>query len=186
MHRVFGQLRLGLAVSIGAVLVLASLPEAPARVQAESVATPTPYHEGVPAADATPHAMEPPLFPLPSAEDRASAEAMAAGGASMIAMGETMEGAATLLLAANDPSLTDLGQPWLLDAQALRRQAAWMVLSSTAADMIHDPATAHELNARNLKGNGLAMGAEGRAMAEHGRAMTAPSVATSSGRMSNW
>ena len=37
--------------------------------------------------------------------------------------------------------------------------------------MIHDPAKAHEINARNLKGNGLAMSAEGQAMAEHGQAM---------------
>ena len=63
------------------------------------------------------------------------------------------------------------GQHWVLDAQALRQQAAWMVLSATAADMIHDPATAHELNAWNLKGNGLAMTGEGQAMVEHGQAM---------------
>jgi hypothetical protein len=77
------------------------------------------------------------------------------------------------MLGSNDPQLVELGQHWVLDAQAMRQQAAWMVLSATAADMIHDPATAHELNAWNLKGNGLAMDAEGNAMAEHGREMTA-------------
>jgi hypothetical protein len=98
---------------------------------------------------------------------------MAAGSVAMIRMAQVMDEAATLLLATNDAQLVDLGRHWVLDAQALRQQAAWMALSATAADMIHDPATAHELNARNLKGNGMAMTAEGRVMAEHGRAMTA-------------
>jgi hypothetical protein len=97
---------------------------------------------------------------------------MATGAAAMVHMAQAMDDAATLLLDSNDPQLVDLGQHWVLDAETLRRQAAWMVLSATAADMIHDPATAHELNAQNLKGNGMAMTAEGQAMAEHGRAMT--------------
>lgn len=134
-------------------------------------ATPTPYHEGVPSLQASPHAMEPPLYPLPSAEDRASADAMAAGSIAMIQMAVAMEESSALLLGADDPDLVALGRHWILDARALPQQAAWMVLSATAADMIHDPATAHELNARNLKGNGLAMAAEGQAMADHGRAM---------------
>jgi hypothetical protein len=117
--------------------------------------------------------MGPSLYPLPTAEDRASADAMAAGGAAMIEMARLMDEAAGLLLGSNDPRLVELGQHWVLDAQALRQQAAWMVLSAMAADMIHDPAAAHELNAWKLKGNGLAMSAEGKAMAEHGREMTA-------------
>jgi hypothetical protein len=98
---------------------------------------------------------------------------MASGATAMIQMAQIMDQAANLMLGANDPQLIELGQHWVLDAQALRQQAAWMVLSATAADMIHEPATAHELNARNLKGNGMAMRAEGRVMAEHGRAMAA-------------
>jgi hypothetical protein len=116
--------------------------------------------------------MQPSLYPLPGAEDRASADAMAAGGAAMIQMAQVMDEAAALMLGSDDPQLEALGQHWVLDAQALRQQAAWMVLSATAADMIHDPAKAHEINAWNLKGNGLSMGAEGEAMAEHGREMT--------------
>lgn len=134
-------------------------------------ATPTPYHEGIPGGIATPHAMAPSLYPLPSPEDRASAEAMAAGAAAMVRMAQVMDEAATLMRDSDNPELIDLGRHWALDAQALRQQAAWMVLSATAADMIHDPATAHEINARNLKGNGLAMSSEGQAMAEHGQAM---------------
>lgn len=165
--------RLWLAVSVGAVMMLAGLPAAKTPVHAETAATPTPYHEGVPSADATPHAMTPSLYPLPSAEDRASADAMAAGATAMIQMANTMDEAAALMLASNDSQLGELGQHWVLDAQALRQQAAWMVLSATAADMIHDPAKAHEINIWNLKGNGLAMAAEGQTMAEHGQAMTA-------------
>jgi hypothetical protein len=173
MKRVSRDARLWMVVSIGIVVLLAATPAANTRVHAGAAATPTPYHEGVPGGEATPHAMEPTLYPLPAAEDRASADAMAAGGAAMIEMARAMDEAAALMLESGDPQLVALGQHWVLDAQALQRQAAWMVLSATAADMVHDPATAHEINARNLKGNGLAMAAEGRAMAEHGRAMTA-------------
>jgi hypothetical protein len=153
-------------------MLLAGMPAPNTRVHAEAAATPTPYYEGVPREEATPHAMEPPLYPLPAAEDRASADAMATGGAAMIEMARVMDEAAALMLNSDDPQLVALSQHWVLDAQALRQQASWMVLSATAADMIHDPAKAHELNAWNLRGNGLAMAAEGQAMADHGRAMT--------------
>ena len=172
MYRVFSDARFGIAVSVGTVILLVAAPAANTPVHGGAETTPTPYHEGVPGGEATPHAMDPARYPLPSPADRASADAMAAGSAAMIRMGQVMDEAATLLLGSNDPQLIDLGQHWVLDAQALRQQAAWMVLSATAADMIHDPATAHEVNARNLKGNGLAMTAEGQAMAEHGRSMT--------------
>ncbi|MDF3052415.1 MAG: hypothetical protein K0S19_520 [Geminicoccaceae bacterium] len=173
MRRVTRDIRFGVIVGVSAVALLTfQIGESP-YVRAEQGTTPTPYHEGVPSAGATPHAMEPSLYPLPNPEDRASADAMAAGSVAMIRMAQVMDEAATLLLATNDAQLVDLGRHWVLDAQALRQQAAWMALSATAADMIHDPATAHELNARNLKGNGMAMTAEGRVMAEHGRAMTA-------------
>lgn len=74
MNRALRQLWLCFAVSVGVVMVLISLLEAPTRVHAEPVAMPTLYHEGVSDRDATPHAMEPSLFPLPAAEDRASTE----------------------------------------------------------------------------------------------------------------
>lgn len=173
MNRVLSQLRLFFAVSVGAAVVLVSLPEAPTHVHAETFATPTPYHEGVPHVEATPHPMAPSLYPLPSAEDRVSADAMAAGGAAMIQMATTMDETAALMLGSDDGQLVALGQHWALDAQALRQQAAWMVLSATAADMVHDPAQAHEINTWNLKGNGLAMTIEGQAMADHGQEMAA-------------
>jgi hypothetical protein len=172
MDRVIASARLWIAVSVGSVILLAAIPAANTRVHAGAAATPTPYHEGVPSGDATPHVMQPSLYPLPGAEDRASADAMAAGGAAMVQMAQVMDEAAALMLGSDDPQLVALGQHWVLDAQALRQQAAWMVLSATAADMIHDPAKAHEINAWNLKGNGLSMAAEGEAMAEHGQEMT--------------
>lgn len=173
MRRISGAVRFWAVLGFGALIVLAVHSGETIQVRAEAAATPTPYHEGVPSTIASPHAMEPPLYPLPSPDDRASADAMAAGAAAMIRMAQVMDAAATLMLDSNDPQFVDLGQHWVLDAQALRQQAAWMVLSATAADMIHDPATAHEINARNLEGNGLAMTAEGRSMADHGRSMTA-------------
>ena len=172
MHRITRDIRFGVVVGVGAVVLLTFQTGESPYVRAEQGTTPTPYHEGVPSAGATPHAMEPSLYPLPSPEDRASGDAMATGATAMIQMARVMDGAATLLLDSNDTQLIELGQHWVLDAQALRQQAAWMALSATAADMIHDPATAHELNAHNLKGNGMAMTAEGSVMAEHGRAMT--------------
>jgi hypothetical protein len=172
-HHITVRVRFWLVFGAGVLIVLAGHDAGRAEVIAQATATPTPYHEGVPGGIATPHAMPPSLYPLPSPEDRASAEAMIAGGAAMIRVAEVMDEAATFMLDTNDPVLVDLGEHWALDAQALRQQAAWMVLSATAADMIHDPAKAHEINAWNLKGNGLAMSAEGQAMAEHGRAMTA-------------
>jgi len=173
MPRFSGAVGFWVALGFGALIVLAEHSGETIQVRAEAAATPTPYHQGVPAPVASPHVMEPPLYPLPGPEDRASADAMAAGGAAMIRMAQVMDAAATLMLDSSDPQLVDLGQHWVLDAQALRQQAAWMVLSATAADMIHDPATAHEINARNLKGNGMAMTAEGQSMADHGRSMTA-------------
>ena len=173
MQRHVRDVRFWLTVGASVLIVLAAHGGVRTRVRAQAAATPTPYHEGVPSAAATPHAMAPQLYPLPSPEDRASADAMAAGATAMIDMARAMDDAATLLLDSNDPQLRELGQHWVLDAQALRQQAAWMVLSATAADMIHDPATAHEVNVWNLKGNGMAMTAEGQAMAEHGRSMTA-------------
>jgi hypothetical protein len=172
MLRVTGDARPWIALSAVAAIFLGAMPTAMTRVEARTEATPTPYHEGVAVGEATPHVMEPSLYPLPDAEDRASADAMAAGATAMIQMARVMDEAASLMLASGDPELVALGQHWVLDAQALRQQAAWMVLSATAADMIHDPATAHELNARNLKGNGMAMTAEGQAMAAHGQDMT--------------
>lgn len=121
-------------------------------------------------------ALAPVLYPLPSAEDRASADAMAGGGGAMVEMARVMDDAVALMLGSDDAQLVALGRHWALDAQALRRQAAWTVFSATAADMVHDPAKARGLNAWNLKGNGMAMSAEGRAMAEHGHAMTAQVV----------
>jgi hypothetical protein len=173
MHRITADIRYWLALGCGVLVVLATHTDDTFHMRAEAAATPTPYHAGVPGLAASPAAIAPPLYPLPGPEDRASADAMAAGATAMIRMAQGMDAAAALLLDSNDPDLVALGQHWALDAQALRRQAAWMVLSATAADMFHDPATAHELNARNLKGNGMAMTAEGRAMAEHGRSMTA-------------
>lgn len=173
MHRFPGDVRLWIVMGVGAISLLAGMQPANTRVHANAAETPTPYHEGIPDGVATPHVMKPSRYPLPAAADRASADAMAAGGAAMIEMASVMDEASALLAASGDPQLADLGEHWVLDAQALRRQAAWMLLSATAADMIHNPATAHELNARNLKGNGLAMSAEGQAMAEHGREMTA-------------
>jgi hypothetical protein len=176
MHRFTNHVRFWVAVGAGTLIILIVLTTHRGETfhaRAEAATTPTPYHEGVPSAGATPHAMEPSLYPLPSPEDRASVDAMTAGSVAMIHMAQIMDEAATLLLAASDAQLVDLSRHWAFDAQALRQQAAWMVLSATAADMIHDPATAHELNARNLKGNSMAMTAEGRVMAEHGRAMTA-------------
>ncbi len=172
MQRHVRDVRFWLTVAASALIVLAAHGGVRSQVRAQAAATPNPYHEGVPSAAATPHAMVPQRYPLPSPEDRASADAMIAGATAMIDMAQVMNEAATLLLDANDPQLKDLGQHWVLDAQALRQQAAWMVLSATAADMIHDPATAHEVNVWNLKGNGLAMTAEGQAMVEHGRLMT--------------
>jgi len=132
--------------------------------------SPTPYHEGVPSPIASPGAE---LYPLPAPADRASADAMAAGGAAMVQAAAAMDDAATIMLASNDPQLVAMAHHWVLDAQALRQQAAWMVLSATAADMVHDPARAHEINAWNLKGNGMAMVEEGVAMREHGQTMIA-------------
>lgn len=171
MQRHFRDVRFWLIMGATALIVLTAHGGERTRVSAHEAATPTPYHEGVPSAAATPHAKAPQRYPLPSPEDRASADAMAAGATAMIEMAQVMDEAAALLLNANDPQLQELGQHWVLDAQALRQQAAWMVLSATTADMIHDPATAHELNAWNLKGNGLAMTGEGQAMVEHGQAM---------------
>ena len=174
MHRIAHDIRFWAAVGVGARhrASRGGLGR-DAHGPAEQTATPTPYHEGVPSRGRDSARDGPARYPLPSPEDRASADAMAAGATAMIHMAQAMDEAATLLLDANDPQLVDLGQHWVLDAQALRQQAAWMVLSATAADMIHDPATAREVNAWNLKGNGMAMTAEGQAMAEHGRAMTA-------------
>ena len=47
--------------------------------------------------------MAPPLYPLPSPEDRASAEAMAAGAAAMMGMAQVMDEAATLMLDSGHP-----------------------------------------------------------------------------------
>jgi hypothetical protein len=172
MSRLWGDGRRWWILSAGAVVFVAAQVGQSSVITAEVTATPTPYHEGVPGLTASPHAMEPPLYPLPAPEDRASADAMAAGAAAMIEMAGALEAAADRLLSANDAKLVELGQHWMLDAQALQQQAAWMVLSATAADMIHDPRTAHEINAWNLRGNGMVMTAEGQAMAEHARSMT--------------
>ena len=173
MRRCVNNVRTWLTVGAIALIVLAPHGSERTQGRAQAAATPTPYHDGLPGLVASTHAMDPSLYPLPSPEDRASADAMTAGSVAMIRMAQVMDEAATLLLQANDAQLVDFGRHWVLDAQALRQQAAWMVLSATAADMIHDPATAHEVKLWSLKGNGLAMTAEGRAMAEHGRSMTA-------------
>jgi hypothetical protein len=171
VHDFTGDVQSWLVLGAAGLVLLAGQAAMAAQETAGATPTPTPYHEGVPGGVATPHAMAPPLYPLPSPEDRASAEAMAAGAAAMERMAQVMDEASAIMLDSGNPDLVDLGRHWTLDAQALRQQAAWMILSATAADMIHDPAKAHEINARNLKGNGLAMSAEGEAMAEHGQAM---------------
>jgi hypothetical protein len=117
MHRISGDARLWIVVGVGAVTLLAGMPAANTRVHAGAAATPTPYHEGVPGGDATPHVMQPSLYPLPGAEDRASADAMAAGGAAMIQMAQVMDEAAALMLGSDDPQLVALGQHWVLDAR---------------------------------------------------------------------
>ena len=140
---------------------------------ATAPSTPTPYHEQFPPLASTPHPMTPTVYPLPAAEDSTSAAAMTAGGAAMIAAAEGMSRAAETMIASNVPELDDLGQHWAQDAAALRERGAWMVLAATAESMVHDPDRAHELNLRNLRGNGLSMAAEGQAMIDHGTAMTA-------------
>lgn len=135
--------------------------------------TPTPYHEGFPSPEASPHAMPPPVYPLPAAEDVATANSMAAGGTAMIQAAAGMSGAAQTMIASGDPALNELANHWEQDARALREQGAWMVLAATADSMIHDPDKARELNLQNLRGNGMSMAAEGQAMVEHGNEMAA-------------
>ena len=76
-------------------------------------------------------ALAPVLYPLPSAEDRASADAMAGGGGAMVEMARVMDDAVALMLGSDDAQLVALGEHWALDAQALRRQAAWTVRATS-------------------------------------------------------
>lgn len=156
-------------VSVG-LLVVAARQESP--VAGASI-TPTPYHEGFPSPEASPHAMAPTVYPLPAAEDLATANTMAASGSAMIQAAAGMSRAAQTMIASGDPTLNELANHWEQDAWALREQGAWMVLAATADSMIHDPDKAREVNLQNLRGNGMSMVAEGQAMADHGREMLA-------------
>jgi hypothetical protein len=168
--RRFGTIALALGVAVGLLVVGATRGAEPI-VAAQ--ATSTPYHEGFPSPAASPEAMLPTVYPLPAPQDLATADMMTAGGAAMIQAAEGMAGAAQTMLASDVQEVIDRGQHWAEDARALRERGAWMVLSSTAESMVHDPDKAHELNLQNLRGNGLSMAAEGRAMSEHGKEMAA-------------
>lgn len=165
----FGARGLATMVVAAAVLTLGALDRR--QPAAGVVPTATPYHEGQPSPIATPHAMIPTLYPLPGPADPASSETMATGGAAMVQAADDMDRAARLMIASDVPALVDRGRHWELDARALRDRGAWMVLSASAESMVHDPATAAELNLESLRGNGLSMAAEGRAMVEHGQTM---------------
>jgi hypothetical protein len=162
-----------LAALLAAVGVLLGLTVRQDRPPAIGLAPLTAYGEGVSSPVASPHVMPTPLYPLPSAADLTSANAMTAGGATMIQAAAAMEQAAQTMIAAADPAVVDLGEHWLQDAQTLRDHGAWMMLSETAGSMVHDPDKAHELDLYSLRGNGMSMAAEGQAMADHGREMLA-------------
>ena len=164
------------AIVFAVIIVSAGLLVVAARQQspvAGASTTPTPYHEGFPSPEASPHAMAPPVYPLPAAEDVATANSMAAGGTAMMQAAAGMSQAAQTMIASGDPTLNERAQHWEQDARALREQGAWMVLAATADSMVHDPDKAHELNLQNLRGNGMSMAAEGQAMVEHGNEMAA-------------
>ena len=156
-------------VSVG-LLAVAARQQSPV---AGAATTPTPYHEGFPSPEATPHAMPPSLYPLPAAEDVATANTMATGSTAMIQAAAGMSRAAQTMVASGDPTLSELANHWEQDARALREQGAWMVLAATADSMVHDPDKAREVNLQNLRGNGMSMAAEGQAMVEHGNEMAA-------------
>lgn len=153
-----------------ALLVVAARQQSPV---AGASTTPTPYHEGFPSPEASPHAMIPTVYPLPAAEDLETANSMAVGGTAMIQAAAEMSQAAQTMIASGDPTLNELANHWEQDARALREQGAWMVLAATADSMIHDPDKAREVNLQNLRGNGMSMAAEGQAMVEHGNEMAA-------------
>lgn len=157
----------GFIFSMG-LLIVAARQQSPV---AGASTTPTPYHEGFPSPEASPHAMTPPVYPLPAAEDAATANTMAAGGTAMIQVAAGMSQAAQTMIATGDPTLNELANHWEQDARALRDRGAWMVLAATADSMVHDPDKARELNLQNLRGNGMSMAAEGQAMVEHGNEM---------------
>lgn len=164
------------AIVLAVFIVSVGLPAVAAHQQspvAGASTTPTPYHEGFPSPEASPHVMAPPVFPLPAAEDVATANSMAAGGTAMIQAATGMSRAAQTMIASGDPALNELANHWEQDARALREQGAWMVLAATADSMVHDPDKARELNLQNLRGNGMSMAAEGQAMVEHGNEMAA-------------
>lgn len=140
---------------------------------AGAATAPTPYHEGFPSPEASPHAMPPSLYPLPAAEDVATANTMATGSTAMIQAAAGMSRAAQTMVASGDPILSEFANHWEQDARALREQGAWMVLAATADSMVHDPDKAREVNLQNLRGNGMSMAAEGQAMVEHGNEMAA-------------
>lgn len=167
--RTFGRIFAGLTVAVSLLFLLGL---GNRRADGAQV-TPTPYHEGQPSPVASPDTMTPTVFPLPAPQDLATADMMTAGGAAMIQAAEGMAAAAQTMLGSDVPEMVDLGQHWTQDARALRERGAWMVLSSTAESMVHDPDKAHELDLQSLRGNGLSMAAEGQAMSAHGKEMAA-------------
>lgn len=168
--RRFGSIALALG-AIGGVLVAGANRSVEPSLAAQVTATP--YHEGFPSPVASPGTTVQALYPLPAPQDLATADMMAAGGATMIQAAKGMAEAAQMMRASDVPEAVDRGQHWAEDARALRERGAWMVLASTSESMVHDPDRARELNLQSLRGNGLSMSAEGRAMAEHGKEMAA-------------
>ena len=126
-------------MSVGSVILLAAMPAANTQILPRRQPRQPPITRASRGADATPHAMAPPLSAARPGRP-GQCRCHGRGRRAMIHMAQAMDEAAALMLD-DDPQLVDLGQHWVLDAQALRQQAAWMVLSATAADMIHDPAT---------------------------------------------
>lgn len=159
-----------LVIAVGLVLTLAP---GQGRPVSGARPSPTPYHEGQPNPMGSPFPMTTPAFPIPEAQDLATADTMTAAGAAMIRAAEGMAETATTMIASGVPALVDLGGHWAQDARALRERGAWMVLAATADSMVHDPDNARELNLQNLRGNGLSMTAEGQAMVDHGEEMLA-------------
>lgn len=159
---------------IGLVIdIVASTTGDHGKTAAQTELTSTPYHGEVPSPEASPPDGQGHTMPLPSAQDRATANSMTNAGIAMIQAAQSMEAAATVMVASGNQTLVDLGGHWYQDARALRDQGAWMIVAATSDSMIHDPNKARELDVANLQANGLTMETEGQAMADHGRAMLA-------------
>lgn len=112
--------------------------------------------------------------PNPSTE--IELDPMTAAALSMLQSADVMETGADLLteegIRLGESSLTELAAHWRTDAELLRDRGIWMLLSSTAGAMIHDPDDAHQLDLRSLRANGETMIVEGEAMSTHGEEMT--------------